>query len=121
VDHPGVWLVSSDEGFRIVDEVGSENIRLLFDIYHQQISEGDIERRIRNNIGAIGHFHCAGIWGRHELEAGELNYPWLFGVIGDIGYTGALGLEYFPLEDPLAGLGRIFRSGFGPRKDPGGA
>jgi len=108
VDHPDQWLQSSDEGFRIVDETGSNSVKLLFDIYHQQISEGDVERRVRANIGKIGHFHCAGISGRHELEKGELNYCWLFDVVrGDLGYTGAFGLEYFPLEDPLAGLARI--------------
>jgi hydroxypyruvate isomerase len=90
-----------------VDETGSNYVKLLFDIYHQQISEGDVERRVRANIGKIGHFHCAGISGRHELEKGELNYRWLFDVIsGELGYTEAFGLEYFPLEDPVVGLKR---------------
>ncbi|MDR1288762.1 MAG: TIM barrel protein [Treponema sp.] len=107
VDHPGVWLESSDEGLRLVDETGSDCVRLLFDLYHQQISEGDLERRVRAGVDRIGHFHCAGISGRHELEKGELDYRWLFELVSGLGYGGAFGLEYFPLEDPLSGLRRI--------------
>ncbi|MDR1506525.1 MAG: TIM barrel protein [Treponema sp.] len=107
VDHPGAWLESSDEGLRLIDETGSDHVRLLFDLYHQQISEGDIERRVRAGMDYIGHFHCAGISGRHELEKGELDYRWIFELAESLGYGGAFGLEYFPLEDPLAGLRRV--------------
>jgi hydroxypyruvate isomerase len=108
IDHEGTYLESSDEGFELVEEAGTRNIRLLFDIYHQQITEGDIIRRISAHINLIGHFHAAGVPGRHELFLGELDYGRIFEAIDKLGYTGALGLEYFPekitagAEDGLA-------------------
>jgi hydroxypyruvate isomerase len=104
IDHRGTYLESSDEGFELIEEAGSRNIRLLFDIYHQQISEGDIIRRISAHIDLIGHFHAAGVPGRHELFLGELNYGRIFEAIDKLGYRGAVGHEYFP-EKIAAGAG----------------
>jgi hydroxypyruvate isomerase len=96
VDHSGVYLESSDEGFEIIREVGSDRVKLLFDIYHQQISEGDLISRIGANLDHIIHFHAAGVPGRHELDRGELNYPAIFKFLDERGYRGCTGLEYFP-------------------------
>lgn len=104
VDHAGYYLSSSAEGFAIVDEVGSPNVKLLYDIYHQQITEGDLIRTITGNIERIGHFHAAGHPGRHELYRGEIHYPAVFEAIRETGYQGYVGLEYFPKDDPLQGL-----------------
>jgi hydroxypyruvate isomerase len=107
VNHTGTYLESSDEGFAIIDEVGSSNVKLLFDIYHQQVTEGDVIRRLTANIDRIGHFHCAGNPGRNELDQGELHYPAIFEAIAATGYTGYVGLEYFPLGDAAASLKRL--------------
>ena len=107
IDHPGIFLESSDEGFEILNHVGSPNVKLLFDIYHQQISEGDIIRRIIAHIGEIGHIHCAGNPGRHELDSGELDYRRIFNALDDAGYKGCAGIEYFPAKEPLIGLKRL--------------
>jgi hydroxypyruvate isomerase len=107
INHVGTYLESSDEGFAMVDETGSSNVKLLFDIYHQQITEGDVIRRLTANISRIGHFHCAGNPGRHELDCGELHYPAIFDAIAATGYSGHIGLEYFPLGDAAAGLKRL--------------
>ena len=104
VDHAGYYLTSSEEAFAIVDAVGSPYVKVLFDIYHQQISEGHVIQRIVDNIDKIGHFHAAGNPGRHELYRGELNYHEIFHAIDAAGYEGYVGLEYFPLEEPLAGI-----------------
>ncbi len=72
VDHPGYYLYSAQEGFRIVDEVNSPYVKILYDIYHMQIMEGNIISTIMNNIDKIGHFHVAGVPGRHEPYFGEL-------------------------------------------------
>ncbi|MEM7112304.1 MAG: TIM barrel protein [Chloroflexota bacterium] len=104
VDHAGYYLTSSDEAFAIIDAVGSPHIKVLFDIYHQQISEGHVIQRIVDNIDKIGHFHAAGNPGRNELYRGELNYHEIFRAIKAAGYEGYVGLEYFPLEEPLAGI-----------------
>ena len=106
VDHKGYYLYSSDEAFQIVDEVGSKNVKVLFDIYHQQIMEGNLISTISKNIDKIGHFHAAGVPGRHELYIGEINYTEVFKAIDDTGYGEYVGLEYFPLEDPVSGLKR---------------
>lgn len=104
VDHSGYYLYSSDEAYAIADEVGSPYVKVLFDIYHQQIMEGDIIRRILKGKGKIGHFHAAGNPGRNELHLGELNYIEIFKAIDEAGIDAYVGLEYFPKEDARAGL-----------------
>lgn len=106
VDHPGYYLSSSEEAFRIVREVGSPNVKILYDIYHQQITEGDLVRTIRANLEGIGHFHAAGHPGRGELHNGEINYPYVFAAIKEAGYQGYIGLEYFGKEPTEAALAR---------------
>ncbi len=101
VDHEGYYLWSSDEAFQIIDEVGSPNVKVLYDIYHQQIMEGDLLRRIIPNISKIGHFHAAGNPGRNELYYGELEYKRIFEEIGKTAFDGYIGYEYFT-KDPVA-------------------
>jgi hydroxypyruvate isomerase len=103
-DHPGAFLWSSDEGFAIVREVNSPHVRLLFDVYHQQISEGDLTRRLVENMDLIGHIHVADVPGRHEPGTGEINYEQIFGVLRERGYRGFVGLEYYPHVDAVASL-----------------
>ncbi len=103
-DHTGYYLSSSDEAVDIIKEVGSEHVKLLFDIYHQQITEGDLIRRIQEYIPYIGHFHAAGNPGRNELYYGEINYPAVFRAIKETGYDGYIGLEYFPTDDAAKGF-----------------
>jgi hydroxypyruvate isomerase len=107
IDHKGIWLELSGEGFEILEEVGSSNVKLLFDIYHQQITEGDVCRRLTSHIPLIGHVHSAGNPGRHELDSGELDYGRIFSALEAAGYKGYAGLEYSPVEDAEAGLKRI--------------
>ncbi|GGD89082.1 hydroxypyruvate isomerase family protein [Paenibacillus nasutitermitis] len=107
VDHAGYFLARSDEAFAIIDAVGSRHVQVLFDIYHQQVTEGDLIRTITANAGSIGHFHAAGHPGRHELDTGEIRYEAVFAAISASGYDGDVGLEYFPLEAPAAGLQSI--------------
>jgi hydroxypyruvate isomerase len=107
VDHIGTFLESSEEGFDLVRESGTGKVKLLFDMYHQQISEGDITTRILANLEDIIHFHAAGTPGRHELDGGELNYPAIFKTLDQKGYRGFTGLEYFPAADVMAGLKKI--------------
>ena len=96
VDHPGYFLDSAKVGFKVVKAVGSPNVKLVYDIYHMQVMEGNILQSIRENIQFIGHIHCAGVPGRHEIDSGELNYRDIFNKIDKIGYDGYVGLEYYP-------------------------
>jgi hydroxypyruvate isomerase len=107
VNHKGYYLYSSDEAFEIVDEVGSPNIKILFDIYHQQIMEGNLISSIIGNIDKIGHFHAAGNPGRHELDKGEIKYSNIFREIDQTNFDGYIGLEYFPIEEPEDGLKKL--------------
>ena len=104
IDHVGYYLVRSEEAFAIVDQVASDRVKVVFDIYHQQISEGNVIRNAIENIGRIGHFHAAGNPGRNELTRGELNYAEIFREIRNSDYEGFVGLEYWPVEDVEAGL-----------------
>jgi hydroxypyruvate isomerase len=118
IDHPGVFLESSGEGFELVEEAGSPMIKLLFDIYHQQITEGDVVRRISANVDKIGHLHTAGNPGRHELYSGELNYPWIFRAVEEAGYRGFAGIEYNSRENAAAGLRKVRDLLFSPDHYP---
>jgi hydroxypyruvate isomerase len=104
IDHPGVFLTSSDEGFDIIREVNSPSVRLLFDIYNQQISEGNISRRLVKNLDLIGHIHVADVPGQHEPGTGELNYRYIFRLLRKHGYRGYIGLDFVPRNDSNASL-----------------
>ena len=108
VNHPGYFLIRSDAAFDIIEEVDSPNVNVVFDIYHQQISEGNLIQNIVENIDKIGHFHAAGNPGRNELQFGEINYPQVFAAIQQTDFEGFVGLEYWPLEeDPVGALSEV--------------
>ncbi|NPV53914.1 MAG: TIM barrel protein [Firmicutes bacterium] len=96
VDHKGYFLDHSGPGFQIIKEVGSPNLRLLFDIYHMQVMEGNLISTIRENIELIGHIHVADVPGRHEPGTGEINYKNVFSAIEESGYAGFVGMEFQP-------------------------
>lgn len=93
VDHKGFFLNRTDHAMQILKAVNSPNVKMLFDIYHQQITEGNVIRNIRNNIDYIGHFHVADNPGRKEPGTGELNYKNIFKAISETGYKHFVALE----------------------------
>lgn len=104
VNHPGYYLWSAVEGFEIIREVNHPNVKLIFDIYHQQVMEGNIIPNITANLDCIAHLHGAGHPGRHEMQFGESDYKNIIAAVDKAGYTGAIGLEYGPLMDPIESL-----------------
>ena len=113
VDHPGYFLDSPDEGVAIVKEIAQPNVKLLYDIYHMSIMRGNQLDFLARNLKWIGHFHTAGVPGRHEPRNGETNYPFMLGEIDRAGYDGHVGLEYFPLlpsRESLLQTAEYFRS-----------
>ncbi|MCL2879380.1 MAG: TIM barrel protein [Treponema sp.] len=105
IDHKGYFLWKSSEGFEIIREVHSPHVRLLYDIYHQQVTEGNIVNTITANVDLIGHIHAAGLPGRGPLDTGELDYRFIFDAVRKAGYSGYVGFEYFCSDaDPLAGI-----------------
>lgn len=110
VDHAGYYLSTSEEGFEVVEEVDSPNLRLLYDIYHQQITEGHLIPTITKNIDKIGHFHVADVPGRHEPGTGEINYENVFSAIAETEYDGFVGMEFRPTgssEEAIAQVQKI--------------
>ncbi len=110
VNHKDYQCDHTAWGVEVCKRVNSPRVKLLYDIYHMQIMEGDIIRTIRENIQYIGHFHTAGNPGRHELDnTQELNSRPISEAIAATGFTGYLGHEYSPVGDPLKGLEEAVR------------
>ena len=105
VDHKDYQGDHTAFGAAVVRGIGSPRIKLLYDIYHMQIMEGDVIRTVRDYGAEIGHFHTGGVPGRHELDATqELNYHAVATAITDTGFTGFVAHEFVPTRDPLASL-----------------
>jgi len=97
-DIPGFFLNRQDQAHTVVQEVGASNLKVQMDLYHCQIVEGDLAMKLRKYLptGNVGHIQIAGVPDRHEPDAGELNYPYLFAELDALGYTGWVGCEYRP-------------------------
>ncbi len=100
----GYFLNHTDQARRILDEVGSPSLLLHLDCYHMQMLEGHLAETIRENIRRLRHVQIAGVPGRHEPTVGEINYPYLFDLLDELGYDGWVGCEYRPKGDTWRGL-----------------
>ncbi len=106
VNHQDYLCDRSDWGVELVKRVGSDHFKLLYDIYHMQIMEGDVIRTIEKNHAYFGHYHTGGNPGRHELDdTQELNYKPIARAIVDVGFQGYTAHEFLPIRDPLTSLG----------------
>ena len=109
VDHPGYQCDHTAWGVAVCERVNSSHVKLLYDIYHMQIMEGDVIRTLRENIKWIGHFHTAGNPGRNDLDdTQEMNYAGICRAIAATGYDLYVGHEFRPLGDPIASLEKTF-------------
>ncbi len=105
VDHPDYQCDHTAWGVALAKQVNSPRFKLLYDIYHMQIMEGDVIRTIRDNIQYIGHFHTGGVPGRHEIDnTQELNYRAVMLAIAEAGFTGYVAQEFIPTKDPRKSL-----------------
>jgi hydroxypyruvate isomerase len=105
VDHKDYQGDRTSFGVEVMRGVDSRRVKLLYDIYHMQIMEGDVIRTIRDNIPHIAHFHTGGVPGRHELDASqELNYRAVARAIADLGFSGYVAHEFVPTKPPLTAL-----------------
>jgi hydroxypyruvate isomerase len=111
VNHPGYQGDRTAFGVAVMKGVGSPRVKLLYDIYHMQIMEGDVIRTIRDDIAWIGHFHTGGVPGRHEInDSQELNYHAIAGAIADLNYQGYVAHEFEPTRaDPFVSLAEAFQ------------
>ena len=106
-DIPGFFLTRTDQAIALMDEVGSDNLFLQYDIYHAQRTEGELAATMRKHLARIGHVQLADNPGRNEPGTGEINYGFLFRHLDAIGFRGWIGCEYKPRTTTLAGLGWI--------------
>lgn len=102
---PGYFLNDVDWAHALIKRLGQPNLKLQFDLYHCQIIHGDVTMRLRTMMPEIGHIQIASVPSRHEPDAEELNYPFLFAELDRLGYSGFVGCEYIPRDGTLAGLG----------------
>ncbi|HHT81625.1 MAG: TIM barrel protein [Sphaerochaeta sp.] len=104
IDNKGYALSRSGDAAAVLKLIDDPHVRLLYNIYHQQISEGNILIRLEKYLPWIGHIRAGGVPGRAELDSGELSYRRIFAYLESLGYTGNIGLEYFPKRPPFEGL-----------------
>ncbi|MFB3825607.1 MAG: hydroxypyruvate isomerase family protein [Bryobacteraceae bacterium] len=110
VNHKDYMADRTAWGVEVCRRVDSPRMKLLYDIYHMQIMEGDVIRTIRENIHYIGHFHTGGVPGRHELDdTQELKWRGIAQAIADLGFTGFVAHEFIPVRDPLKSLEEAVR------------
>ncbi|HET8656324.1 MAG TPA: TIM barrel protein [Longimicrobiaceae bacterium] len=110
IDHHDYMCDHTAWGVELVKAVGSPHFKLLYDIYHMQIMEGDVIRTIRDNHEYIAHYHTGGVPGRHEIDASqELYWPAVMRAIAETGYDGYVAQEFVPTRDPLTSLAEAYR------------
>jgi len=107
VDHPGYSINIIADAVRLVREVNNPHIKILFDIYHTQIEEGNVVELLQQYHPYIGHIHVADVPGRHEPGTGELNYRFIAQVLREIGYQGVVGMEAYPISDSYQAMERF--------------
>lgn len=108
-DAPCYFLETTDQAASIINDVGQDNLRLMFDCYHVQRTEGDLVKRLNDHIGIIGHIQFASVPGRGAPDQGEINYVFVFSAIKDLGFHQPLGAEYKPGGDTAATLSWLAR------------
>jgi hydroxypyruvate isomerase len=110
VDHRDYQCDHTVWGVALAKQLASDRFKLLYDIYHMQIMEGDVIRTVRDNHRYIGHYHTGGVPGRHEIDSSqELNYPAIMRAIGETGFTGYVAQEFIPTRDPRTSLAEAVR------------
>lgn len=109
----GYFLNHTAEARAVIEEVGSDNLFLHLDVYHMQMLEGHLAESLRDNLHVLRHVQIAGVPGRHEPSVGEINFPFLFDLLDELGYPGWVGCEYRPANGTWEGLGWAARYGIG--------
>lgn len=111
-DIPGFFLNRTDQVLRLIEEVGTANVFLQYDVYHAQREEGEVVATLRKNAAQLGHIQVADNPGRNQPGTGEINYPFVFKTIDALGYQGYIGLEYVPRPDSKSSFGWMKEFGY---------
>ncbi|MES2842318.1 MAG: 2-oxo-tetronate isomerase [Pseudomonadota bacterium] len=108
-DMPGYFLSLQQQAHDVLAEVGAPNLKVQMDLYHCQIMEGDLSKRLQKHFAGVGHIQIAGVPDRHEPDGGEVNFPHLFDLLDTLGFDGFVGCEYRPKAGTSEGLGWLRR------------
>src|SRR5436309_15822856 len=103
-ENPQYFLTSSAEGFEIVRSVGNAHVKFLYDLFHEQIAEGNLIEKLEKNIDLVGIVHIADVPGRHEPGTGEMNFPNIYRKLGHLRYNRFVAMEFLPTGGPFASL-----------------
>jgi len=118
-DNPGYFLTGTNQARRIVEAVGSPHVAMQFDAYHVQIMEGSLTESLRKHLDIIGHIQVGGVPGRHEPDhRQEINYPYLFNLIDELGFEGWIGCEYAPTTTSAEALHWAAQYGIDATNEP---
>lgn len=104
-DMPGYFLSLQQQAHDVLAQVGAPNLKVQMDLYHCQIMEGDLSKRLQKHFAGVGHIQIAGVPDRHEPDSGEVNFPHLFDLLDRLGFDGFVGCEYRPKAGTSEGLG----------------
>jgi hydroxypyruvate isomerase len=104
LENPSIYLSSVTEGFELARAVGAPNLRVLYDVYHEQRSYGNLLEKLEKNIDLVGLIHVADVPGRHEPGTGEIDYGAVYRTLGRLGYKQWIAMEYYPTSEPVASL-----------------
>jgi hydroxypyruvate isomerase len=106
LEDPAIFLASVSDGFEIAEAVGAPNVKVLYDLYHEQRRFGNLIEKLEKNIDKVGLIHVADVPGRHEPGTGEIDYPAIYRRLAELRYDGWIAMEYYPTGDPVATLKR---------------
>jgi hydroxypyruvate isomerase len=106
LENPSIYLDGVNEAFEIVRAVGSSNIKVLYDLYHEQRESGNLIEKLDKNIGEVGLIHVADVPGRHEPGTGEVNYGNIYRKLAQLNYKGVIAMEFYPMGDVVETLRR---------------
>lgn len=99
LENPPIWLDGVEEAFEVVRQVGSPRIKVLYDLYHEQRTKGNLIEKLKKNIAAVGVIHVADVPGRNEPGTGEMNYGNVYRVLKELNYRGTIAMEFYPTGD----------------------
>jgi len=104
LENPGCYLATVTDGFEIVDAVNAPNVKVLYDLYHEQRSFGNLIEKLEKNIAQVGLIHVADVPGRHEPGTGEIDYPMIYRKLAQLRYDRWIAMEYYPTGEPVKSL-----------------
>lgn len=104
IESPTMYMTSVSQGFSIVRDVGSPNVKVLYDFYHEQRAAGNLIEKLEQNIALVGLVHVADVPGRHEPGTGEINYGNIYKKLAQLGYDKFIAMEFYPIQEPVVAL-----------------